>query len=171
MVDPSFGGDGATKPLPLVDGVVVPNIGTQELRLHYGHPPFITDKSQPKYWIYQYRNGKDKDWNSFYCFPELEFTVADYHVMEYYTGAHPESFQTFTMLIVKFLKKTNEDEVYGKIMLVNGDVKLNEGGKTRVVQTCKTEEERIKALKEWFEIELTEEERCGISGRPTELKN
>ena len=33
MVDVGFGGDGATKPLPLVPDVVSHNIGTQDIRL------------------------------------------------------------------------------------------------------------------------------------------
>jgi hypothetical protein len=54
-------------------------------------------------------------------------------------------------------------------MLVNGEVKRNDGGRTRVVQVCKTEEERVKALRDHFAIELPEEEINGIKGMSTEL--
>jgi arylamine N-acetyltransferase len=170
MIDASYGGDGPTKPLPLIEGVITPNLGTQEVRLYYDHPSVITDKSQPKLWIYQYRNANDKDWNSCYCFPELEFSLDDLVVMSYYASSNPDSSQPHVVLMVKFLKREGQDHVYGKVMLIDSEVKMNEGGKTKVVQLCRTEEERVKAFKEWFGIDLTEEERCGIFGRSTRLK-
>jgi arylamine N-acetyltransferase len=131
---------------------------------------------QTKLWIYQYRNAADMEWNSFYAFPLLEFLEADFEIMNWYTGSHPESFQTFTMLIVKFLRRQKEGgeegemEVCGKRMLVNGVVKENTGGKTRVVQECRSEGERVGALEKWFGLRLSEEERKGIVGHSTELK-
>lgn len=91
------------------------------------------------------------------------------------TGRHPESFQTFTVLVVKFLKRDNEDgsgdlEISGKRMLVDGVVKENVGGKTQDVHACETEHERVKALKAWFGIELSAEEVEGIRGWRTELR-
>ncbi|CAA7270270.1 unnamed protein product [Cyclocybe aegerita] len=167
MVDVGFGGDGATKPLPLTPGIAVLNIGTQEIRLV--HEPLPTQAlTSQKFWIYQYRNSPTKPWNSFYAFPELEFLHADFEIMNYYTGTNPESFQTFTVLVVKFLRD-EERGVYGKVMLVNGEVKRNLGGRTEVVKICKTEEERIEALEEWFGITLRAEEMDGIKGMSTEL--
>ncbi|KAJ3508692.1 hypothetical protein NLJ89_g5615 [Agrocybe chaxingu] len=167
MADVGFGGDGATKPLPLTPGVSTLNIGTQEIRLVHEPLPTRALTSQ-KFWIYQYRNAPTKPWNSFYAFPELEFLHVDFEIMNYYTGTNPESFQTFTVLVVKFLRD-KERGVYGKVMLVNGEVKRNLGGRTEVVKVCKTEEERIAALKEWFGITLTAEETDGIKGMSTEL--
>jgi arylamine N-acetyltransferase len=168
-MDVGFGGDGATKPLPLIDGHVTQNLGSQEVRLVHGNIPDQTDLSQ-KLWIYQYRNGPEKDWNSFYAFPELQFIAQDFHIMNWYTSKHPESFQTFTVLIVRYLRKEGEDRISGKVMLINGVVKQNLGGKTEVVMECKSEEQRIEALKKYFEITLTEEEKNGVLGTVTELK-
>lgn len=98
--------------------------------------------------------------------------------MNYFTSSHPdESFQTKTVLVVKFLRRDGEGEggnggetgIYGKVMLVNGDVKRNLGGKTSLVKTCVTEEERVEALKEYFGITLTDDERESIRGTKTEL--
>lgn len=99
--------------------------------------------------------------------------------MNYFTGSHPESFQTYTVLVVKFLRREEEEErgekgvekteIYGKVMMVNGEVKRNLGGKTSVIKTCVTEEERVDALKKYFEITLTDEERESIRGTKTEL--
>ena len=55
-------------------------------------------------------------------------------------------------------------------MLVNSIVKENLGGKTKIVEECKKEEDRIWVLKEWFGITLTEQEREAIKGWATELK-
>ena len=76
---------------------------------------------------------------------------------------------------MKFLRRPNEkvpgdEEIYGKRMLVNGTVKENLGGRTKVVQECKTEDERVEALKKWFGIELGQEEIEGIRGFQTELR-
>jgi arylamine N-acetyltransferase len=171
MLDVGFGGDGPTKPLPLISEHVTQNLGTQEVRLIHSTIPQQLEQS-PKLWIYQYRNGKDKDWNSFYAFPEMEFFQADFEIMSFFTSQYMGStnFQTSTVLIVRFLRgETKEEGIIGKVMLVNGGVKRNDGGKTRLVLTCMTEEERVKALEEHFDIRLTNEEVNGIKGRSTEL--
>jgi arylamine N-acetyltransferase len=177
MVDVGFGGDGASKPIPMIEGHVTRNIGTQDLRLVRDFIPSQTERTpERKLWIYQYRNSIEKPWNSFYAFSDLvEFLPADYHIMNWYTGSCPESFQTFTALVVMFLRRPNDDapgeeEVYGKRMLIDGVIKENLGGKTNVVQECNTEAERVEALKAWFGIELIDEEINSIRGWHTELK-
>ncbi|KAF2015797.1 arylamine N-acetyltransferase 1 [Aaosphaeria arxii CBS 175.79] len=175
MLDVGFGGDGATLPVPLIPGQILSNIGSQEIRLIRDHIPTQTHRTDAtKLWIYQYRNFASQPWNSFYAFPETEFMEADFKVMNWYTGSSPTSFQTFTCILIKFLRREREDgkgqEVYGKRMLVNGTVKENLGGKTKVVRECRTEGERIEALEEWFGMRFTEEEREGIKGHVTELK-
>jgi len=57
-----------------------------------------------------------------------------------------------------------------KIMLVNGEVKRNDGGNTRVVLKYRKEEERIKASEECTGIKLMEEELAGIKGGNVELR-
>lgn len=175
-VDVGFGGDGATKPLPLVEDAITQNIGTQEIRLIRDFIPGQTMCSpERKLWIYQYRNNQEQAWNSFYAFSDtVEFLPQDYEIMNWYTGSHKESFQTFTVLIVKFLRRTKDDGstnnvIYGKRMLVNGTVKENLGGKTKIVEECQTEDDRTKALKAWFNIDLTEDEKTAIKGWITEL--
>jgi arylamine N-acetyltransferase len=168
MLDVGFGGDGATKPLPLISGHVEQNLGFQEIRLVHDNLPEQLNKSQ-KFWIYEYRNGKDKEWNSFYCFPELEFLAADFEVMNFYTSTSPAkmNFQPRLVLIIRFLRE--EQTIVGKVMMVGAEVKSNMGGKTVLVRTCTTEKERIEALKEHFNMTLTEEEIDGVKGRSVEL--
>jgi arylamine N-acetyltransferase len=176
MLDVGFGGDGATKPLPLIHKHAVHNMGTQEIRLIHDHIPLQTLRTEAsKLWIYQYRNGPNLEWNSFYAFAEFEFLHDDFEVVNWYTGCSPESFQKKIPMVVKFLRTSKEggngeQEVYGKRMLVTETVKENLGGKTKVVQQCKTENERLEALERWFGITFTKEERDGIVGHFTELK-
>lgn len=74
---------------------------------------------------------------------------------------------------MKFLKGRvegkEEESIVGKVMLVGGEVKRNDGGKTRVARVCGNEQERIGALAEDFGIVLTEKEVAGIKGMPAEL--
>jgi hypothetical protein len=96
-------------------------------------------------------------------------------VMNWFTGHSPDSPQTWGLLVIKFLRRCKDGdesayEVYGKRMLVDGVVKENICGKTLVVETCATEDARITALRRWFGIELTEEERRGILGWKTQLR-
>jgi arylamine N-acetyltransferase len=167
MLDVGFGGDGATKPLPMISGHVEQNLGPQDIRLVYDNIPDQTDKLQ-KLWIYEYRNGKDKEWNSFFCFPELEFLAADFEIMNFYTStAHTATnFQTRTVLVVRYLRV--EESIVGKVMLVNGEVKRNMGGKTSVIRICETEKERIDTFREYFGIILTDEEKESVKGRNVE---
>jgi arylamine N-acetyltransferase len=188
MCDVAFGGDGATKPLPLVEDEVTHNMGTQEVRLIKDHIPAQIDRrSHTKMWIYQYRNSSIQAWNSFYAFYEVEFSAEDYDVMNWYTGHSPESPQLGGVLVIKFLRRRRrrqekkkkdggegegegENEIFGKRMLVQDTVKENLEWKTVVVETCVSEKDRVAALEKWFGIRLTEAEIKGIEGWKTELR-
>lgn len=172
MIDVGFGGDGATSPLPLIPNQPQVNLGSQEVQLAYSTIPPQTTST--KHWIYQYRNKSTQEWNSFYAFPEYEFFPQDFEVMNFFTSQSigGMNFQTRTVLIVRFLRGENEEErekIVGKVMLVNGEVKRNMGGKTEVVTVCTSEGGRIEALGKYFGIRLTEEEKEGVKGRNVEL--
>ena len=179
MIDVGFGGDAATAPIPLADCQGTErtylNLGTQENRLVRDWVPSQAHRTdESKMWIYQYRNSSDRDWNAFYAFGEYEATEADFRILNWSTGSSPESFQTFTMIIVKFLRREKDDgsgdsEIFGKRMLVNHVVKENLGGRTKIVKECRTEAERVEGLKEWFGMRLTAEEAGAIKGWSTEI--
>jgi arylamine N-acetyltransferase len=171
VVDEAFGGDGPTLPMLLTTNNVTTNLGTQQVQ--YAHEPLEQLYTDQKFWIYQYRNGIDKEWNSFYAFTEQEFLFQDFDVMSWFTSTNGSvSFQTSTVLIVKFLRDGDEvgSRIRGKVMLVNGLVKRNLGGRTELLKSCETEEERLDALESVFGITLTEEEKGGIAGFGTELR-
>ena len=172
--DVAFGGDGATKPMPLVQDQKQTNLGTQEIRLIRDWiPAQVHHTEESKNWIYQYRNGPSLEWNSFYAFVEHEFTPNDWEVVNYFASTNPEhSWHPTTLLCIKFLRKDDgngQQIIYGKRMMVNEVVKENLGGKTHIVQACQSEAERIQALEKWFGLTLTEEEVAGIKGYTSEL--
>ncbi|KAJ5537586.1 hypothetical protein N7494_007065 [Penicillium frequentans] len=163
-IDAAFGGDGPTRPIPLISGSTIKNLGTQELRLLHGN---ISKQSRPaqKLWIFQYRNGVDKEWNSFYTFGEFEFFQEDFAVINRYTSW--DTVKKNNHWIVKFIRHgevaglpmlegeglhdgVEEVGVVGKIMYVNGLVKLNMGGKTRIIDSFETAEEKVEGLRKWF---------------------
>lgn len=50
------------------------------------------------------------------------------------------------------LENTDDVFVAGRIMMVNNVVKLNIGGRMRVIDSFETQEARFEALKKWFSI-------------------
>ena len=72
------------------------------------------------------------------------------------------AFRRGRFLVVQFLREG--ENIVGKVMMGNGDVKRNDGGKTSLVRRRETEDDRLDALKEYFGITLTEEEREGVKG-------
>lgn len=176
MVDASFGGDGATKPIELKEGSTIRNMGTQDARLIRDFIPGQTERSEEwrKWWMYQCRNGPEKPWMDFYVFTDLvEWQRADFDISNFFTSS-AANHQPKRVLVIKFLRREGEDgeqEVFGKRMLVNGTVKENTGGRTKLVKECRNEEERLVILRKWFGIGVTKEEEEAIKGLVSELPN
>jgi len=171
--------------MPLTADIIHHNsLGTQEIRFIRDFLPGqrFRGPGAPLKWIYQYRNGRSQEWNSFYGFDaDFEFLEPDFKVMSHFTSTSPEAPQSYTVLALRFLRgevPVGEDgekdysvaKVVGKVMLVNGDLKRNVTGKTELIKRCETEPERVAALREYFGIELTENEALGIRGWVSELR-
>ncbi|KAI3396636.1 hypothetical protein diail_11891 [Diaporthe ilicicola] len=169
------------------------NLGSQEVRITRGpYPGAVSNGEGNAVWFYEYRNRSEDEWNRYYAFGDREASSWDLECANYWVASHPESFQRKQILVVKFLRDSCEDtwkkglieaadrhesghivvpevETGGKIMLADGTVKRNLGGKTEVVKICRTEEERVQALREYFGITLGEDEKQGIRGFDTAL--
>ncbi|PKS05650.1 hypothetical protein jhhlp_008169 [Lomentospora prolificans] len=162
-------------PMPLIDGLIHQNLGTQQIRLVCDWIPLQVHRTEEtKLWIYQYRNSYDVEWNSFYSFPGVEFLDLDWAVVNFWINENAQSHQRFNVLVIKFLRRRRQDadeeyEIYGKRMLVNGTVKENLGGKTVVIEECTSESDRLQAFERHFGISLTAEEKEGIHGYVSEL--
>ncbi len=167
MVDVGFGSNGPTHPLPLIHDEITYGIGPQEVRLLHTNIEQNTDPTQ-KLWVYEHRNEEKSDWVPAYSFTELEFLAPDYTIMNFYTSTSRTSFFTYTVVCMKMVLE--EEEVVGTVTLLGGDVKRRIRGETEQLESCETEEQRVKALEKYFGIVLSEEERNGIHGTVTELK-
>lgn len=194
--DVGFGGDGPTSPLRLAttepgqDPECATNLGAQYVRLRKGFFPDTVKADSNPVWFYEYRNGKDAEWNTYYAFGETEASEWDLDCANWWVSTHPESFQRTQVLVVKFLRGQSEINhhdvevkavngekgdrsavtVIGKLMLADGVLKRNMGGKTEVVKECRAETERLDVLRNYFDIHLTVEQEQGIRGYVTELK-
>jgi hypothetical protein len=169
----------------LVEEHTIRNMGTQDARLIRDFiPGQVSRAREHRMWQYQCRNSETQPWRTFYSFSDaVEWLPADFGVVNCFTGLSLESSAVTTLCMVKFLRRaaasredaqTAEDqpqEIFGKRMLVNRLIKENLGGKTKVVQECQSEEERVQALREWFGVELTEEEKLAIRGHMTEIRS
>lgn len=202
--DVGFGGDGPTSPLQLSslpdqEPEIINNLGGQEVRLRKGVFPDTVKPEANPVWFYEYRNGRDAPWNTYYAFGETEASLWDLECANWWVASHPDSFQRKQILVVKFLRSQEGDKkersgdqpeggpllvenmvpreagskitVIGKMMLADGVLKKNMGGKTEVIKICQTEEARIEVLKAYFGVYLTDEEQQGIQGFETELRD
>ncbi|KAJ3558935.1 hypothetical protein NPX13_g9615 [Xylaria arbuscula] len=117
----------------------------------------------------------------------------DWEVINVYASTSPKSWQTKTVITIKFLRRarnkppadggsggddgdkgeseseSEEQEIYGKRYLVNDVIKENLGGRTEIIHECKTEGDRVAALEKYFGLWLTEEEQSAIQGWRTQL--
>ena len=87
--------------------------------------------------------------------------------MSWFTSTNPTSFFTKYVTSTKMLMDDTRETIVGSVTLFEGSIKQSISLDRKIVQDCATEEERIAALKEIFDIDLTEDERRGI---PLELQ-
>lgn len=166
VVDVGFGSSGPTYPLPLVENEISINVGDQEMRLMHDTIPDFT-RSNQKLWLYQHRNSTSQDWVPTYAFSEMEFTPSDFMMMNYFTSTHRTSWFTYLVVCVKMILE--EGEIVGDVTLFGREVKKRIKGKSEVLTLCKSEQDRVKALDEFLNVKLSNSERDGIRGMPTEL--
>ncbi|ROW07022.1 hypothetical protein VPNG_06649 [Cytospora leucostoma] len=173
------------------------NLGTQEVRVTRGSLPGTCARGGKgnQVWFYEYRNGPEEQWSQYYAFGDHEATSWDLECANYWVSSHSESFQRKQIIVVKFLRVAPEEsressgglgdavkgdgedkkgipvvEITGKVMLADGIIKRNMGGKTEALETCRTEEDRVRALKRYLGITLSNEEKEGITGFATALQ-
>ena len=168
VVDVGFGPDGPSRPLALISGDTRSGIGPQSLKLEYRTLQQHSDPSQ-RVWVYSHRANDDAPWTEAFSFTETEFFPEDFEVMNLSTMTLRQSIFTQMVICTKTLLSENGD-VEGVLILSNNAVKKRIGGVTSVVETLKSEEQRVNALKNWFGIVLSEEEQKGIIGLATELR-
>lgn len=170
MVDVGFGINAPTQPHALESGVVVPGAESQEMRLLWDTIASTTDPNQ-HLWILQWRDVGSERWSTNYCFTETEFLHSDYDIINYHTYLSPKSWFTQVIVLAKFIQLEAQGPLVGSFVMLNGEVKRRIGAKNEgTIETCSTESERLAALKNYFDIDLSEREKEGIRDTKCELK-
>lgn len=169
LVDVGFGGAAPSSgPLLLEDGHEAVQVKPQTLRLRYTNIPDNTS-SRLKMWLFEVRHSEEKAFLPCYCFnTDVEFLPADFKVMNHYTSTSRTSFFTYKILVVKVFMGEDGD-VGGMYIMSDGKVKKRANGVAEDIVACKSEEERVRALKEHFGIELSEVEKGAITGMVSQI--
>jgi arylamine N-acetyltransferase len=121
-----------------------------------------------KLWVYQHRIGSDKEFEDQYCFTDTEFRPNDFQVMNWYTSTHPKAFFTQRIICNKMITEGDNDKIVGALLLQTA-LKRRVGKESEQILEFKTEEDRVKALKEHFDIDLSVVEQDAIKGTFTQI--
>ncbi|KAI9931346.1 hypothetical protein ASPWEDRAFT_34071 [Aspergillus wentii DTO 134E9] len=168
MVDVGFGSNCATRPLPLEENAVATFIAPGEMRLIKDSIPELTDKSQ-RLWIYQVRYTPESEWIPQICFSEVEFLPQDFAVLNFFTSQNPVSWFTQSFVCARMILDGSGNDIQGQYIMWGNDVKMRVRGQSEVLQTLKTEEDRIQALARWFDMRFREDEILAIRGTISEI--
>lgn len=140
------------------------------MRLIRGNLPEFVDKTQ-QVWIYQIRYTPDSDWLPHYSFSEVEFLPQDFGVMNYYTSNGHTSWFTQTVVCSRVIMDEETGMLpRGLYVLIGKEVKRRIQGKSEVVATLKSEEDRVAALGKWFGLQFQDDEVEGIRGLASQIK-
>jgi arylamine N-acetyltransferase len=183
LLDGGYGGNGPCRPIPLRDGNVVSHVDPAQMRVVYEAIPQHLDQSQ-RVWVCQHRYDETAEWIPIYCFVELEFMPEDMAVLNLAPGTAKNSFFTHKVVAVRYTTEGEtahgdgpgspgpeqlDNEIDGSITLSHDTLKWRRHGKKTVDLKLESEQERADALKKYFGIALTDEEKEAIQGTSTEL--
>ena len=170
LVDVGFGSNGPMRPALVESGHEFTSIAPFRGRLDFKNIEQHTDPSQ-RIWVYSSQEKPDAEWKEMYCFADIEFFPADFGVMNLSTMTKPQSYFVQTVLAMRTILNAEAGDAEG-VMILHGDyIKRRLGGKSEILETLETEEQRIKALEKHFQIVLKPEEQRAIRGLATELKS
>ncbi|KAL5866418.1 N-malonyltransferase fdb2 [Pyricularia oryzae] len=175
VVDVGMGALGPNMPFPLRDGFETTSIAPRLIRLQhraiketYATGRYVAGPgAAPKMWCYDvcYSPSEDaaaNEWTPVYCFAETEFLPQDYEVMSWFTSTNPRSFFTQYVICSKMIMDEEQQTIVGNIALFKDTVRETIGANRKVVKECKTEDDRVQALAEIFNVNLTDEEKKSI---------
>jgi arylamine N-acetyltransferase len=166
VVDVGMGSMGPNMPYPLEDGFETISIEPRKIRLQLRAIAESYGDHSNKLWCYDVCHNPSDDrgevWIPSYCFTETEFLPQDYQMMSWFTSTHPSSFFTRSVNSMRMVMDDAQEKIIGNIMLFEARITKSIGADRETVKECATEEERVDALKQIFDIDLTEEERLGL---------
>ena len=170
LVDVAYGSNGPYHPIPLIPDIEFEGIYPAIGRLEYKRLPQHTDPKQ-RAWVLATRQTEEADWHEEYSFVEIEFFPSDFEVMNLSTMTSLKSFFVQTVVATRILLSEQTGKPEGLLILNKDYVKRRVKENSKIIERLETEDERIRALKKYFFIELKPEERRAIHGMPSELKS
>ncbi|KAL4891926.1 hypothetical protein BDV59DRAFT_203186 [Aspergillus ambiguus] len=168
MVDVGFGRNGPTCPLPLIENASATLITPSEMRLIKTSLAESVDQTQ-KFWVYQARSNPGSPWGPNYSFSEMEFLPQDFSMMNFATSKNPSSWFTQRLVCTRVILSEAAEPV-GIYIMSGTEVKKILRGESEVVATLNTEEDRVRAMAEYFGMHFHEHEVEGIRGLPSQIR-
>ncbi|KAH0042268.1 cysteine proteinase, partial [Aureobasidium melanogenum] len=169
VVDVGMGAMGPNMPYPLRHNFSTTSISPRRIRIQHRaiSESYAGEAEAPKLWCYDVchdpTHGEQNTWTPTYCFTEMEFLPQDYEVMSWFTSTHANSFFTRYMTATRMIMDAEQENIVGSITLFKDTIREQRGSERKLVEECKTEIERVQALKDIFGIELTGDEREALS--------
>lgn len=184
MIDVGFGGNGPSAALPLRLGCEYTHVAPAMMR--FVQEPISQNTNQDcKLWIYQHRVTSEADWVPMYCFVDFEFILEDIRGMNLSPWKSPSSWFTQKILVTRFTTRSEDDggknlelppnalggddEIDGVLIMDDKKLKWRRNGNTVLETELASEEDRVAALKRYFNIELADEDREAIRGTVGEI--
>ncbi|OBT69237.1 hypothetical protein VE03_01988 [Pseudogymnoascus sp. 23342-1-I1] len=169
ITDVGYGTNNIVVPLSLQkEGEVVNAIHQETIRIIRTGLDGNEDPDQ-KVWVFQHRLNPDNSWRNCYCFTELEFWPEDFEVMNLSTSQSPKRFFTQRAFCTRMILDESGKNIVGRLTLET-QVKRSVGGQSEVLKEFTTEDDRLAALKEFFDIELSRSDASAIIGTVAEIK-
>jgi arylamine N-acetyltransferase len=169
-IDVGFANFGTLTPLLLEDGASVNCVPGLIARLSYRSiAEYTTDQ---KLWILETKFDDSDEWQLGYCFGTTEFLPQDFQTLNFRTMTDPTSWFTFTVVITRVTLREGKEEAKGTLTMFGDTIQRRvDGGASEVVEVCKSEEQRVKALEKWFGVVLNQEQTEAIKGFVSEIKS
>lgn len=169
LVDVAYGSNSPCRPVLLEPDIEFDGVYPARGKLEYKCLSQHTDPKQ-RVWVFSSRPDRDGTWKEEYAFVETEFFPGDFEVMNLMTMTAPRSFFVQTVVATRILLNPQDGEPEGILILYKDYVKRRIRDRSEIIAILTTEDQRVRALKDHFFIELKPEEQRAIRGLPSELK-
>lgn len=169
ITDVGYGPNNIVTPLSLQkEGEVVNAIHQETIRIIRTGLEDNEDPDQ-KVWVFQHRLNPDNSWRNCYCFTELEFRPEDFEVMNLATSHSPRRFFTQRAFCTKMILDESGKKIIGRLTLQT-ELKRTINGQSEIIKEFTTEDDRLAALKEFFNIEFSKSDASSVIGTTAEIK-
>ncbi|KAJ2916667.1 hypothetical protein MD484_g3768, partial [Candolleomyces efflorescens] len=179
LVDVGFGGTGLVRPIPLVSGQKSEVMGVGPTEFHrLIKEPFPHSSLGQGVWnlevqhvsLGETRLSTKAPWKRMFAFCEQEFFYEDcVAASATVTRGHP--LFTQNILCIRFLleDQSPESNLY-RIVMYGNEAKARRNGETKIFATFQTELDRVKALREIFDIQVDDASVKFVAGGLAQLK-